>query len=258
MIPKNLLIINYHKIETKSDIGITTRHPNDFKNDLLELRNQGFQSINFNHLLYEKNIPDKPVIISFDDAYLSFYEHALEILLNNAMTAVVFVPVNFIGKYNDWDVQFFNKKYRHLSAEQLKEIAEKNIEIGSHTLNHKYLNDLSEADLDRELGGSKELLKEIIKTSVNTLSYPFGQFNNRVIKATAKYYDFGVQLLPSLFKKNINHKLTLERVNVYRTDSRKAFSRKLNYHNNPGIIAKNRLIQKGAWATILLNKVVGK
>jgi len=258
MILKDLLIINYHKIESKADIGITTRHPDDFKKDLQEIVRQGYQTINFNDLLINNGIPKKPIIISFDDAYLSFYEMAFEILKDMGMKAVVFVPVNFIGEMNNWDVQFFNKKYMHMSRAQLKEISENNIEIGSHTLNHKYLNNLPDSLLEEELFSSKQKLESIVNKPVYSISYPFGKYDNRVMDAAGKYYEFGVQLLPSLLKRHVNEKMTLKRISIYRHDSRRDFLRKLNYPNHPGLVIKNQLIQQGAWATIMLNKLTGK
>jgi peptidoglycan/xylan/chitin deacetylase (PgdA/CDA1 family) len=258
MIPQNLLIINYHKIEPKTDLGITTRHPDTFRCDLQEIENLGYQTINFYDLLSPAKLPDKPVIITFDDAYLSFYEVAFAMLKERKMKAVVFVPVDYIGQSNNWDVQFFNKKYKHMSRDQLKEISENSIEVGSHTLSHTYLNGLTDFELEKELRSSKQKLEKITDKPVLSISYPFGKYNKRVIEATAKYYKYGVQLLPFFIKQKSSHKLLLKRINIYRVDSRKDFRRKMDYQNYPGLLFKNWLIQQGAWATILLNKVVGK
>jgi peptidoglycan/xylan/chitin deacetylase (PgdA/CDA1 family) len=257
MIPSNLLIINYHKIEKKSDIGLTARHPEAFKRDLDTLVQEGYTTINFHHLKAQEKLPAKPVIITFDDAYQSFYDVAFEELLKRNMTAVVYVPVNYIGKSNDWDVQLGNKKYTHMTAQELQEIAEQNFEIGSHTLNHKYLNGLSEPELENELGESKRMLEEKTAISVISVSYPFGKYNKKVLNLTQKYYDFGVQLLPSFLGSTSDNKLCLSRINIYRTDSAKSFKRKLSYPNYKTLILKNRLIQQGAWATILLKKMRG-
>ncbi|KAA3617717.1 MAG: polysaccharide deacetylase family protein [Calditrichaeota bacterium] len=254
MIPPNLLILNYHKIESRTDIGITTRHPDDFRKDLKTLVQKGYQTVNFYDLKKPEQLPEKPVIITFDDAYLSFYESAFKILKEHKMKAVVFVPVNFINKKNEWDVQLFGKKYRHMSEDQLREISENNIEIGSHTLNHKYLNDLQDHELVKELELSKTKLESIVGKNIISISYPFGKFNNRVLQFARKYYDFDVGLLPSFFQ-NSNSLRPFERINIYRIDSQKDFQKKLEYKKYPGLKAKNRLIQFGSWATILLKKL---
>ncbi len=257
MIPSNLLIINYHKIEKKSDIGLTARHPEAFKRDLDTLVQEGYTTINFHHLKAQGKLPAKPVIITFDDGYLSFYDVAFKELLKRNMTAVVYVPVNYIGKSNDWDVQLGYKKYAHMTAQQLQEIAEQNFEIGSHTLNHKYLNGLSDSELEKELGESKRMLEEQTAASVISVSYPFGKYNKNVLKLSQKYYDFGVQLMPPFFRDSPDNKLCLQRINIYRTDSAATLKKKLSYSNYKLLIIKNRLIQQGAWATILLKKMRG-
>jgi peptidoglycan/xylan/chitin deacetylase (PgdA/CDA1 family) len=257
MIPSNLLIINYHKIEQKSDIGITARHPEAFKRDMDTLVQAGYTTINFHHLNAQKKLPVKPVIITFDDAYLSFYQVAFEELLKRSMTGVVYVPVNYIGKSNDWDVQLGHKKYSHMTTQQLREITAQKFEIGSHTLNHKYLNNLSEPELENELGESKRILEEQTGASVISVSYPFGKYNKNVLNLSQKYYDFGVQLMPSFFRDSPDNKLCLRRINIYRTDSAATFEKKLSYSNYKLLIIKNRLIQQGAWATIFLKKIRG-
>ena len=254
-IPADLIIINYHKIDTDSDIGITTRHPDDFKTDLNLIKELGFTTINFDQLLSNK-IPKKPIIITFDDAYESFYNIAFPLLKTNKMTAVVYVPVYYIGKSNNWDVQLFNKKYDHMTESQIREVAEHNIEIGSHSLNHIYLNSLSESCIENELRKSKEYLEKCIDKSVISLSYPFGKFNKTVLNVAKKYYQFGVQLLPLSKSKNRFNNLTLNRINIYRIDSRTAFKHKLEYNSHPILCFKNWLIQQGSWATILLKRII--
>ena len=110
MITLNTPVINYHKIEPETDIGITTRHPSDFIEDMKLLLRNGYTPVTFKDLKHKKELPNLPVIITFDDAYLSFYKYALNFLTENRLKVVLFVPAGFIGKTNDWDVQFFQKK----------------------------------------------------------------------------------------------------------------------------------------------------
>lgn len=253
MLPRNPLILNYHKIDRKPDIGLTTRHPNDFKNDLQLLKQSGFNSVNFTHF-EENKLPEKPVIISFDDAYESFYTEALPILKELQMTAVVFVPVDFIGKYNTWDVQIGTKKYRHMNKQQLQEITKLGFELGSHSLTHRNLTFLNTKSLTSEIKRSREILQEITGDNILSFSYPFGLFNNRVIEAVKNYYQYAVQLIKYKQQQNGKSYYTIPRINIYRTDSKKTFIKKLNFINEPALILKNKFIQTGSWATVLLQQ----
>ncbi len=251
MLPANLIIINYHKIEHKSDFGITSRKPADFCNDLDELIENGYVTVTFQDLNDDAKIASKPVIITFDDAYLSFYDSAYKNLLQRNMKAVVFVPVNYIGMRNKWDVQFFGKSYFHMNEDQIKEISQNNIEIGSHTLNHRYLNTLNDEELERELKESKSKLEKIVNKPVLSISYPFGKYNKRVLKYAKKYYKYGVQQINNSFKESEFRDFTLQRINIYKTDSRKSFRTKLNYLHNRVVRIQNRAVQLGSWATII-------
>ena len=255
MLPENLLILNYHKIEDKSDIGITARRPRDFLDDLDELQNCGYQTITFSDLFLKNRIPEKPVIISFDDGYTSFYWQALPALKKKNMTAVVFVPAAYIGQENIWDVRIFGKNFQHMNEDMLSEISNSGIEIGSHSLTHKNLPGLSRTEIETELSESKNILEQITGKNILTFSYPFGKFNSVVLSLVKKYYRFGVQLTQVPARLNGTAQYLLPRINIYRTDSRKVFTKKLDYFNYPALIYKNQLIQKGAWATILLQKI---
>lgn len=76
---------------------------------------------------------------------------------------------------------------RFMDSAQLKELAADGYEIMSHTANHLRLTQLTDAELTHELAHSKQML---INWGFNPeyLMYPFGDFNDRVIKETRKYY----------------------------------------------------------------------
>lgn len=254
MITPNLTIINYHKIESDSDIGITARHPKDFIDDINCILHHGYTSINFNDLKTKNPLPDKPIIITFDDAYLSFYKYAYDVLESFKIKAVVFVPVNYIGKTNNWDVQIFKKKYMHMNEQQLGEISEHGFELGSHTLSHRLLTYLDINNLKYEFEKSKNILEEISGKEILSVSYPFGRVNLKVLKIAKKFFSYGVSLMHS---KKYDHQYlnyTLKRINIYRNDTRRQFIKKLEFNKYPGVKIRSQLIQYGAWATILLQK----
>jgi peptidoglycan/xylan/chitin deacetylase (PgdA/CDA1 family) len=71
----------------------------------------------------------------------------------------------------------------HLTKEQIREIADLGHEIGSHTVTHANLTLLCDADLRDELSRSKSILEDVTGKPVTSLSFPFGQWNNRVWNA---------------------------------------------------------------------------
>ena len=123
------------------------------------------------YLLNNKPIPEKSILITFDDGYMDNYTNAFPILKELNMSATVFVITSGID----------NGYY--MSSSQLKEMSDNGIDIESHTVNHLHLNQLSYEKQLEELKNSKDKLKSIIKKEITTVAYPFGDFNDNTKKA---------------------------------------------------------------------------
>lgn len=249
-------IINYHKIEPDWDIGITTRHPDRFYRDMEYLSLNKFNTITFKDLVINKSLPENPLIITFDDGYESVFNFARPVLKEFGFRAVAYIPVHYIGKINDWDVQFGSKRYRHLSAEQIQIMSAEGFEIASHGLDHLPFTMFDSVRLSKELSQSKSMLEQVIKTEVVSICYPFGHFNHAVIQAVRESgYSYGVA---SLYFKDLHadySQFVLPRFNIYRFDSLKSFSRKLSTNFHSVIGYRDWLFQLGGRATPIYQKI---
>ncbi len=256
---KNLVILNYHKVSATSDIGLTARPPEQFKSDLQLFKELGFTTVTFQQLLQPTfQLPKNALMITFDDGYKCVLEQALPLMQTFGFKGVVYMPAAYIGKTNDWDVQFAGKKFEHLSAQDLVTLSQAGFEIGSHGLTHRSLNGLSVEQQQRELRESKQILEQIVQRPVVSLSYPFGRFNLQLVQLSQSIgYHFAVGAV--YFNKNglpqELHNLALRRFNIYRSDSPWAVRKKLtgNFHSFYGY--RDWLIQKGSWATIAWQKI---
>jgi len=131
------------------------------------LKDNGFESISMFELgqafLGKFSLPQKPVIITFDDGLPSQYQNALPILEKNNLTATFYIFANPIGKsknYINWD--------------QVRELKSKGMEIGSHGWYHQYFSRENLESLKREIFGSKEKIEKELGENIYTLSFPFG------------------------------------------------------------------------------------
>ncbi len=249
-------VLNYHKIEIKSDIGITARHPDDFLRDMEYLSAQGFTPVTFQAVSESEALPDKPVMITFDDGYASVYEQAFPILSRFGFKAVVFMPASYIGKTNDWDVQFGNKKFRHLSKEQTVELSVAGHEIAAHGMKHLPFTLLDSTALKFELEESRAILETITGKQVRSLCYPFGRFNSRVIEAVKQAgYQYAMASLYLGAAPNEDQNLALRRFNVYRFDSLRMIERKLKVGFNSLTAHRDWLLQLGGRATPLYQRL---
>lgn len=125
--------------------------------------------------LPENCAPKAMVTFTFDDGYVSVYEKAMPILEKYGYTGTVFVITSAIGAFG------------YMSESQLKSLAQKGWEIGSHTVSHRFLTELSDSDLDYELYASKQRL-ERLGLKVTSFAPPGGRYNEKTILAVSKRY----------------------------------------------------------------------
>jgi peptidoglycan/xylan/chitin deacetylase (PgdA/CDA1 family) len=221
-------ILTYHKITARREVGINTVHPRKFEAQMLYLKDAGYTAITFNDIKIN-NIPDKPVIITFDDGYASVYENALPILYSLNFRAVVFIISGFIGKENTWDANLAGIRFSHLHSSQIQELFQEGLEIGSHGVTHRALTYLPLDEINLELSNSHEHLSNLLHDSISSIAYPFG-IQNKTIQNLAKDagYDFGCINLWG--KDDVENNYCLKRIPVYGTDSLNSIKRKFCSH----------------------------
>lgn len=123
--------------------------------------------------------------ITFDDGYLSVYERACPVLAERDMTATIYVVVDLLGGVNEWDKRAGDTEEPMMSAQHARELADAGFEIGSHTLTHPHLPGLENDRLRAEIADSKHKLEDLIGREVVSFSYPYGDFDARVLAAAA-------------------------------------------------------------------------
>jgi len=121
--------------------------------------------------------------ITFDDGYLSVYEHACPALRERGMTATIYVVANSIGGINDWDKRAGDQEEKVMTASQVRELSSYGFEIGAHTLTHPHLTNLDDDQLRSEIIDSKHKLEDLIGKEVASFSYPYGDYDSRVLNA---------------------------------------------------------------------------
>jgi peptidoglycan/xylan/chitin deacetylase (PgdA/CDA1 family) len=169
----NIPILMYHYIRTVVDqndtLGINLSvEPTKFAEQLDEIQKNGYETINF-YNIEQGNIPTKPIILTFDDGYKDFYTTAYPELRKRNMTAVVYVIAN-------------NDGANYITTDQIREIADNGIEIGSHTLSHIDLSTANTTKASNEISQSKTRLESIIGKNVISFCYPAGKYTLETIE----------------------------------------------------------------------------
>lgn len=173
--PEGFPILEYHTV-TKTptrDSEIYNVPPEDFSAQLDYLQENGYTTITLQDFMRAKRgkqtLPEKPIVLTFDDGYADNFTEMLPILEAHNMTAVIYVVTNFIGKEG------------YLNLDQLKEMQKRGLEIGSHTADHIPIDKVSEHILDNQIHGSKQFLDWSGLETIYTFSYPNGAVSDKLI-----------------------------------------------------------------------------
>ncbi|MDP3683225.1 MAG: polysaccharide deacetylase family protein, partial [Ignavibacteria bacterium] len=138
-------ILLYHHISTSSDTQDSRYNipPEKFEEQMKWLFDNGYQTItvsDLTNLIYNGGeIPQRPVVITFDDGNIDNYNNALPILKKYGFVATFYV------------VQIYVNGTDMISADQLKELIHAGWEIGSHSKTHAHLPAISEDLLPEEI-----------------------------------------------------------------------------------------------------------
>tara|TARA_Y100000310_G_C20683501_1_gene817523 strand:- start:1684 stop:2445 length:762 start_codon:yes stop_codon:yes gene_type:complete len=119
--------------------------------------------------------------LTFDDSLKSQYDIAFKEMQKENIKGTLFIVANWTGLFEGREL---------MSFEEAKEMQNNGWEIGSHTLSHSFhnrLTEISNKELERELKESKEILEKK-GFEIKTIAFPFGDYNEDVIKETKKYY----------------------------------------------------------------------
>ncbi|MBN2040495.1 MAG: polysaccharide deacetylase family protein [Spirochaetes bacterium] len=188
---EHIPVLCYHHInpaEALHDNYINTV-PDEFEKQIEFLHSYGYKTIlskNVSNVLApaEKNVlgeNNKPIMITFDDGYRSVYDHAYPVMKKYGYKGIIFLITDRIEK--DWNRMFMNR-------EQINELIKEGWEIGSHTITHPKLNQISMEEATNEIIASKKTLEDMFGVKVISFAYPYGLFNKKVIDTVKDNYTY--------------------------------------------------------------------
>jgi peptidoglycan/xylan/chitin deacetylase (PgdA/CDA1 family) len=216
----------YHEIAdtsaTPSNLAVS---PNVFASHLAYLHEAGFSTVTAGRLSATLadgagDLPERPVVLTFDDGYGDFYTQALPLLSEHGFTATLFQTTGWVGKEGE--------AKRMLNWRELAECEQAGIEIGAHTCTHPQLDQLPEDSLREELYDSKSALEDNLGLKVPGLAYPFGYSNAKVRQVARDLgYDYAYAVGNALTSSGADP-FALPRLTVRRTTSMDEFQKLVN------------------------------
>ncbi len=182
-------ILMYHSVSdiTSKGFAAFAVPPREFAAHIEYLAASGYTTLTLDALarirLNGGQLPARPVVLTFDDAYADFAGAALPVLQRYGCVASLYVTTGAVGGSNFW---VKGDGRRILTWEEAREVAATGVEIGAHSVTHRAMDMLSAQDLQRELVTPKAQLEDHLGQEVTTLAYPFGFESRRVREAAAK------------------------------------------------------------------------
>lgn len=190
-------ILVYHHVVPGRSPSLLFENPDSFEQELKYLKDNGYQPVSFDDLAdcleHGVALPERPVILSFDDGWDNQFNHAFPLLQKYSFTATFFAVTGYVDHEN------------FMTTEQLKTLLAAGMTIGSHTRTHPALAGVGGGQrLREEVAGSKAWLEDRLEIAVSTFAYPYGSYSASVVAAvkaagyrTARTVDIGTHYTPA-------------------------------------------------------------
>jgi peptidoglycan/xylan/chitin deacetylase (PgdA/CDA1 family) len=173
-------VLCYHRIEdgNKSSYNVS---PATFEAQMKILADSGYQSISpsqlYDYLVYNKALPGKPVMITFDDSRVEHYGIAAPVLEKYGFRGVFFIMTITLNKKN------------YMTREQIAQLAKAGHTIGLHTWDHVMVTKYKEEDdWQKEAAKPKKKLENIVGRAVEYWAYPYGIYDHMSAEKLSKYF----------------------------------------------------------------------
>ncbi|MCX7854822.1 MAG: polysaccharide deacetylase family protein [Anaerolineae bacterium] len=140
----------------------------DFEAQLLLLKQLGYHPVTVGEIAAvlegKATLPERPIVLTFDDGWREQYDVAFPILQRYGVRATFFITTSFVGYP------------RFMTWEELTELRDAGMEIASHGRKHINLTDADDREAWREIARSREILEEKLGVSAVSFAYPFGGY----------------------------------------------------------------------------------
>ena len=152
-----------------------------FKKQIDKINESNYNYFNLNDFesFFKKPSLEKKILITIDDAFISFYENAWPYLKKNKIPFILFVSTEPMGKYG------------YMNWDQIREIEKEDfVLIGNHSHSHEYLVNYTFEDFKKDIDMSIRIFKKELGYNPIFFSYPFGEYSlehKKYIKQKFKY-----------------------------------------------------------------------
>jgi len=179
-------VLCYHRISDgpKSEYKVSQ---STFQAHMKILADSGYHSVSpaqvYDYLVFNKTLPIKPVMITFDDSRIEHFAIAAPILEKHGFRGVFFIMTITYNKKN------------YMTKEQIAQLAKAGHTIGLHSWDHTMTTKYKDAaDWQKQAVEPKKKLEQIVGKPVEYWAYPNGVFNHKATEELRKYFKLSFSL----------------------------------------------------------------
>ncbi len=228
-------VISYHRVSASGKTNAMTVSEQAFKAQMNYLKENGYSVISIDEFMdfldFKIQVPQKSVLITFDDGWRSTYDIAYPILKSLNFPATLFVYTDLVGTQ------------KALSWSQIQKLSKNGFSIQAHSKTHRNLVEMKKGEsfsdyysaLVNELASSKEMIERKVGKQCNYFAYTYGAYTNLVISLLKKHEyrgAFTVNRGPNPF---FSGNYTINRSVIYGKDDIEKFKK------NIGVFKRNTL-----------------
>jgi len=204
-------VLCYHQIRNNLASDSKRAHddiisPDKFREHIKMLADSGYHTILpdqlYNYLVFDGKLPEKPIIISFDDTDEDQFTVGATTLKKYGFKGVYFIMTVSIGRKG---------RINYMTKEQIKQLADEGNTIASHTYDHKNFAQFTEDDWKTQIDEPTRKLEQITGKKIEYFAYPYGVYKASTLHKL-KEHGFKAAFILSTARDETYPLLTIRRI----------------------------------------------
>ena len=191
---KPIPILLYHSVaeQVAPKFAPWAVSPAQFEAQLRYLREAGYTPLTVTQLIHlnaRGRLPERPVVLTFDDGLADFYTDALPLLRRYTCPATLYITTDYVGRTSRWLAAEGEGDRPMMTWAQIGELTAYGVECGAHTRTHPQLDTLSLREAQEEIAGSRRALEQHLGQPITSFAYPHG-YHSPALKTLVRELGF--------------------------------------------------------------------